>query len=164
MILTILQVARTLAQEAIIVSENSKILIEIKALSLFFFPFWRRKRNSFISQIIRFVIFWYLFCNIFVKILIEIKALSLFFFPFWRRKRNSFISQIIRFVIFWYLFCNIFVRRDFVSVIVLFSILKKKEKVKVILNFFRLSCHLCHVTWHSFSSYFSDSAIVAWKC
>ena len=32
-------VVRTLAQEVIIVSKNSKIFIEIKTFSLFFFPF-----------------------------------------------------------------------------------------------------------------------------
>ena len=34
-------VARTLAQEAIIFSKNSNILIEIKDLSLLFFPLWK---------------------------------------------------------------------------------------------------------------------------
>ena len=40
-------VVRTLAQEVIIVSKNSKIFIEIKTFSLFFFPFWKKQLKSF---------------------------------------------------------------------------------------------------------------------
>ena len=75
-------VAGKLAQEAIIVSKNDNILIEIRALSLFFFPFWTKQ---IVEVILNFSIFpatyirwrvWHFFsshfsdCNSFMKILV----------------------------------------------------------------------------------------------
>ena len=39
-------VAETLAQETIIILKSSSVLIEIKALSLFFFQFWKKKKKT----------------------------------------------------------------------------------------------------------------------